>query len=180
MRGDACADRRLYSFAMQASMKTCPCCGRPRHLAHLLELYERNYRLLLRLLPELGAHAPRQPVVSRSASDCPLHLEIVERDRYTQTVRLTYEFIDDSGLRRQPDLWVRLYHDAAVAEALRCSQRPPWEAVDDADPAAQAFLSAQWQRNLLLHKWLSYLVEQNHAFEPVTSHEQDEEAPATA
>lgn len=153
---------------MQASMQTCPCCGRPRHLAHLLDLYERNYRLLLRLLPELNTHAPRQPVVSRSASDCPLHLEIVERDRYTQTVRLTYEFTDDAGVRRQPDLWVRLYHDAAVAEALQCSQRPPWEAEDDADPAAHAFLSAQWQRNLLLHKWLSYLLEQGHAFEPGT------------
>lgn len=120
--------------------------------------------MLLRLLPELDAHAPRQRVVSHSITDCPLHLEVVERDRYTQTVRLTYEFTDEAGVRRQPDLWVRLYHDAAVAEALECSQRPPWEAADDADPAAHAFLSAQWQRNLLLNKWLDYLLDHGHAF----------------
>lgn len=120
--------------------------------------------MLLRLLPELDAQTPRQRVVSHSVTDCPLHLEVVERDRYTQTVRLTYEFTDEAGVRRQPDLWVRLYHDAAVAEALECSQRPPWEAEDDADPAAHAFLSAQWRRNLLLNKWLDYLLDHNHAF----------------
>lgn len=121
--------------------------------------------MLLRLLPELDGHAPKQRAVSHSEHDCPLHLEVVERDRYTQTLRLTYEFTDESGVRRQPDLWIRLYHDAAVAEALECSQRPPWAAADDADPAAHAFLSAQWRRNLLLHKWLDYLLERGHAFD---------------
>jgi uncharacterized protein YqiB (DUF1249 family) len=150
---------------MQATTHLCPCCGKPRRIAHLLELYERNYRMLLRLLPELDNHAPKQRSVSRSEQDCPLHLELVERDRYTQTVRLTYEFTDEAGVRRQPDLWVRLYRDAGVAEALQCSQRPPWEAVDDADPAAHAFLSEQWRRNLMLHKWLTYLLDRGHAFD---------------
>ncbi|NKF22588.1 DUF1249 domain-containing protein [Solimonas sp. C16B3] len=120
--------------------------------------------MLLRLLPLLDRHAPKQRSVSHTEHDCPLHLEVVERDRYTQTLRLTYEFTDDGGVRRQPDLWVRLYQDAAVAEALQCSQRPPWDAADDADPAAHAFLSAQWRRNLLLHKWLDYLLDRGHAF----------------
>jgi len=31
----------------------CPCCGKPRRIAHLLDLYERNYQLLERLIPEL-------------------------------------------------------------------------------------------------------------------------------
>lgn len=154
---------------MQATTHLCPCCGKPRRIAHLLELYERNYRMLQRLLPSLDGHAPRQRVVSRSERDCPLHLEIVERDRYTQTLRLTYEFVDEAGVRRQPDLWVRLYRDASVAEALECSQRPPWEAEDDADPAAHAFLSAQWRRNLLLNKWLDYLLDRGHAFDAASS-----------
>src|SRR3546814_7604439 len=111
---------------MQATTHLCPCCGKPRRIAHLLELYERNYRMLLRLLPELDGQATHQRTVSRSEHDCPLHLEVVERDRYTQTVRLTYEFTDESGVRRQPDLWVRLYRDASVAEALQCNLRPPW------------------------------------------------------
>src|SRR3546814_14517731 len=72
---------------MQATTHLCPCCGKPRRIAHLLELYERNYRMLLRLLPELDSQATNQRTVSRSEHDCPLHLEVVERDRYTQTVR---------------------------------------------------------------------------------------------
>lgn len=127
--------------------------------------------MLLRLLPELDGQATHQRTVSRSEQDCPLHLEVVERDRYTQTVRLTYEFTDESGVRRQPDLWVRLYRDASVAEALQCNQRPPWQAEDDADPAAHAFLSAQWRRNLLLNKWLDYLLERGHAFDPQPAQE---------
>ncbi|SFF33675.1 Protein of unknown function [Fontimonas thermophila] len=143
-------------------MHACPCCGKPRRIAHLLELYERNYRLIQRLVPE--PDAPCHRAVSHSLSDCPLHLEIVERDRYTLTLRLTYEFTDESGIRRQPDLWVRLYRDAGVAEALACNHRPPWLAERDGDPAAHAFLSAQWRRNLLLNKWLEYLLDHGHGF----------------
>ncbi len=147
---------------MQASTNLCPCCGKPRSIAHLLELHERNFRLLEQLVPELDA--PFKRAVSRSQSDCPLHLEMVERDRYTVTLRLTYEFTDEEGARRQPDLWVRAYLDARVAEALKCSQRPPWLAADDADPEAHAFLSAQWRRNTMLNKWLEYLLEHGHGF----------------
>lgn len=128
-----------------------------------MELYERNYRMLLRLLPNLDHLDAR--MVSSSRTDCPLHVCLMERDRYTLTLHLTYEFTDEQGLRRQPDLWVRLYRDAAVAEALECSQRPPWDAEDEADPAAHAFLSAQWKRNLLLEKWLDYLLQQGHGFD---------------
>ncbi|HEX4895536.1 MAG TPA: DUF1249 domain-containing protein [Solimonas sp.] len=151
---------------MQASTHLCPCCGKPRRIAHLMELYERNYRMLLRLLPDLDGLDAR--MVSSSASDCPLHVRLLERDRYTLSLHLTYEFTDDQGLRRQPDLWVRLYRDAGVAEALECSHRPPWDAEDEADPAAHAFLSAQWKRNLLLEKWLEYLLQQGHGFSPQT------------
>ncbi|AXQ29178.1 DUF1249 domain-containing protein [Solimonas sp. K1W22B-7] len=150
---------------MQASTGNgyiCPCCGKPRRLAHLLDLYDRNYHLLERLIPEL--ELPFDEAVSRSQSDLPLHLKVTDRDRYTVSFRLSYEFVDEQGVRRQPDLWVRVYRDAAVAEALACSQRPPWDAREEGDPKAGQFLSAQWQRNLMLGKWLEYLLEHGHGF----------------
>jgi uncharacterized protein YqiB (DUF1249 family) len=136
--------------------------GQPRRLAHLLDLYERNYRLIERLIPEL--ELPFQEAVSRSESDLPLHLTVQERDRYTVTFKLTYEFIDTDGTRRQPDIWVRVYRDAAVAEALECSHRPPWQAEEDGDPKAWRFLNEQWRRNLMLGKWLEYLLDHGHGF----------------
>ncbi len=156
--------RSFYSRRMQASTHLCPCCGKPRRIAHLVELYEQNYRLLRRLLPDPATLAARAVSISASASDLPLHLDVIDRDRYTMTLHLTYEFTDDRGMRRQPNLWLRMYHDAAVAEALECNERPPWRAEDDADPEAHAFLSAQWRRNLLLGKWLEYLLDQGHDF----------------
>ena len=62
----------------------CPCCGKPRRIAHLLDLYERNYQLLERLVPEL--ELPFERAVSRSATDLPLVLTMVERAPYTSEV----------------------------------------------------------------------------------------------
>lgn len=140
----------------------CPCCGKPRRLAHLLDLYESNYRAVERLVPELDL--PFSEAVSTSQSDLPLHLTVLERDRYTATIRLTYQFVDAAGVRRQPDIVVRIYRDARVAEALSCRERPPWLAAEEGDPLASAFLGEQWRRNLMLGKWLDYLLGHGHGF----------------
>lgn len=140
----------------------CPCCGKPRRLAHLLDLYERNFRLLERLVPEL--ELPFDQAVSRSDTDLPLHLTVMERDRYTATLKLTYVFDRDSDEQRQPNLVVRVYRDARVVEALKQPQRPHWLAKDDKDPEAGRFLNDQWGRNLMLGKWIEYLLEHGHGF----------------
>lgn len=145
-----------------ADRHLCPCCGKPRRLAHLLDLYERNFKLLERLIPEL--ELPFNQVISRSQSDFPLHLSVLDRDRYTATFKLTYVFDESSAERRQPNLVVRVYRDARVVEALKDPQRPHWLAKDDADPEAGRFLSDQWGRNQMLGKWLEYLLEHGHGF----------------
>ncbi len=140
----------------------CPCCGKPRRIAHLLDLYERNYHLLERLVPEL--ELPFDRATSRSATDLPLHLIVVERAPYTSELRLTYEFTDPQGKHLEPDLWIRVYRDARVAEALHCGARAPWTAVDEGDPEVHRFLDDQWARNHTLAKWLEYLLEHGHGF----------------
>lgn len=149
-------------LATITSPHQCPCCGRPKRLAHLLELYERNYRLIERLVPELDL--PFDRAVSQSPSDLPLHLSVVERAPYTVELRLTYQFAAPDGHTFEPDLWVRVYRDAQVAEALHCGRRMPWLATDERDPAAQHFLKDQWARNHMLSKWLEYLLEHGHGF----------------
>jgi hypothetical protein len=140
----------------------CSCCGKPRRLAHLMEIYEHNFRLLQRLLPELNV--PFENAISTSETDPPLHLTVLSRDRYTLTVKLTYEFIGEDGARHHPDLWIRVYRDAEMVEALDCSHRPPWLAEEGGDPEVGRFLNHQWGRNLMLGKWLDYLLERGHGF----------------
>ena len=51
-----------------------------------------------------------------------------------------------------------------VVEALNCSHRPPWMAEEGGDPEAGRFLNDQWGRNVMLGKWLEYLLEHGHGF----------------
>lgn len=131
---------------------------RPSRIAALMELYERNYLLLEQLIPELDL--PFMQAVSTSGTDLPLHLITLERGRYTSALRLTYR-IDG---RCEPDMWLKVYRDARLAESLYCAARPRWLAATEGDPAASRYLGEQWTRNLTLHKWLHYLLEQGHGF----------------
>lgn len=140
----------------------CPCCGKPRRIAHLIDLYERNFKLLERLVPELNL--PFDHAVSKSGSDLPLHLIAVERSPYTVEFRLTYEFRDESGLRLAPDFWIKVYRDARVAEAHHVTGRPLWLAQEGGAAEAHSYLNDQWNRNHLFAKWLEYLLQQGHGF----------------
>ena len=136
--------------------------ARPVRISALIELYERNFKLIECLCPEL--ELPFDDAVSYSATDLPLRLTVTERGRFTVAFRLTYEFPEDGGLKREPDLEVRVYRDARLAEALICPSRPAWLAKEEGDPQAFQYLDDQWGRNLLLHKWLQYLLEHGHGF----------------
>lgn len=128
-----------------------------------MELYERNFRLVERLVPEL--ELPFDDARSLSGSDLPLQLKVLERGRYTTAFRLTYEFADaERGQTLAPDLSVRVYRDARLAEALSCPARPAWLADDESSPEALRYLDSQWDRNLFLHKWLQYLLDHGHGF----------------
>ena len=131
---------------------------RSLNISALLEVYERNYRLLEQLLTDLKP--PFDEAVSTTDDDPPLYLTVVERGRYTLSIRLSYEINGE----RDPDMWVTIYRDAKVAEATYYAKRPLWDADGEGDPAAYRYLTKQWDRNLTLHKWLGYLLEQGHGF----------------
>lgn len=134
--------------------------SRHPRIASLPELHERNFLLLQRLLPELPP--PFSVAVSRAPGEPELHLRVTARGRYTLGLRLCYRIAADG---EQPDFWIRAYLDARVAEATAASSRPRWTVRDESDPALLDYLAGSWQRNLMLHKWLDYLLERGHGFE---------------
>ncbi len=127
-----------------------------------MALYESNYRRLGWLLPDLR-HI-EGPQVSRVDDDLPLHLDVLELTRHTSTVRLTYWFDEPGGKVADPDLTVRIYHDARLAEAMACIPRHRHVALKDfhTDPGAE--LSRRWARNTMLNKWLEYAADHGHRF----------------
>jgi uncharacterized protein YqiB (DUF1249 family) len=128
----------------------------------LMTLYESNYVRLRRLVPEV--QTIEGAFTSNVATDCPLHLRIEERGRYTTTLTLTYLFETGVGQIADPDLQVRIYHDARVAEVLSCARWHRHEVLATIKNHLYCQLGDRWLRNVMLNKWLDYCVERGHRF----------------
>ncbi len=136
--------------------------ARPVSFVSLMTLYESNYIRLRALVGDV--RALDGAAVSRVAGDCDLHLEVLEHSPYTSILRLTYWFDEPEGAVADPDLELRVYHDARLAEATRCGRwvrHPGLEAIRSGIGAA---LGDRWLRNMLLNKWLDYTTERGHRF----------------
>jgi uncharacterized protein len=134
--------------------------ARPVSFVSLMTLYESNYIRLRALVGDVRRLAGR--TVSSVPGDMDLHLEVIEHSAYTSILRLTHLFADGDAAVAEPDLEVRVYHDARLAEASRCPARarhPALAALHDGLPST---LGQRWRRNMLLNKWLDYCAERGH------------------
>ena len=133
---------------------------RPNSFVGLMSLYESNYLRLRQLIPEIdrldGCFR------SRVAGQCDLHVEILERCRYTVTISLTYLFDTDDGDLARPDMVVRVYLDGALGEAMSVAAEPRHDHWRHLICVHERELSARWKRNSMLNKWLEYLSDQGH------------------
>jgi uncharacterized protein len=137
--------------------------ARPGSFVGLMTLYESNYIRLGWLAGDLRALAREQR--SRVATDVELKLTVLARGPYTTMLQLTYAFGSEPERADAPDLAVRVYHDARVAEAhafgaavVKPARQLPRDGGD---------LGSRWARNIMLNKWLEYCVDRGHRFGPV-------------
>lgn len=135
---------------------------RPHSFAGLMTLYESNFIRFCHLVPNLDALDGE--VISHADGDCDLHLRIEERTRYTTTLTLTYYFESRGGPQADPDLRIRIYRDARLAEAMACTRRHRHAALSRFDAQQGRELSRRWRRNMLLNKWLEYCLDRDHGF----------------
>ena len=133
---------------------------KPRSFVGLMSLYESNYIRLLNVVPELD----RIDGCFRSsvAGDCCLHVEILERCKYTITLSLTYQFETDDGLIADPDMQVRAYLDGQLAEVLSLRGDVRHAELRRLVRVHRQELDVRWRRNVILNKWLEYLIDQGH------------------
>lgn len=89
--------------------------ARPRSFVALMSLYESNYIRFGWLAGDVTALSGAYRSVV--AGDCELLLSVVGRSPYTTMLRLTYLLPEAAGSSVYPDMGVRLYHDARLAEA---------------------------------------------------------------
>ena len=133
---------------------------KPGSFVGLMSLYESNYLRLQRLIPELNRLDGYYR--SRVAGDCDLHVEILERSRYTITLSLSYFFYEDGTRVADPDMKIRVYLDGQLAETMGfCGDHRHTE-LRRLCRMHRAELDMRWRRNIVLNKWLEYLMDQGH------------------
>lgn len=77
---------------------------------------------------------------------------------------LTYRFAGEGGVLLEPNVQIRLYHDARVAEAMRHRRRRPVRFARCRRRAQASELEHKWELNRFLQRWLGYCLHQGHLF----------------
>jgi uncharacterized protein YqiB (DUF1249 family) len=134
--------------------------AKPRSFVGLMSLYESNFLRLQQLIPELE----RLDGYYRSAvaGDCELHVEIIERSRYTVTLSLSYFFYEGEQRIADPDMKVRAYLDGRLTEAMSFRGDHRHAELRRLSRVHGRDLDEKWRRNIVLNKWLEYLMDQGH------------------
>jgi uncharacterized protein YqiB (DUF1249 family) len=133
-----------------------------------MELYELNYLNLRRLLPDPDALGEYSISALRDGLD--LHYQLLERCKYTITFSLSYRFPGYNGIYMAPDLSIRLYQDALVAEVMsgvvyrRYMHRDDAQKQDLVSNRKHVTLTSRWRLNRFLFKWLRFCIKQGHQF----------------
>ena len=131
----------------------------PKDFVSLMDMYEENYIKLRKLIPNL--QSIEDSAVSQSTGHLDLHLKIQERSKFTTTLFLSYCFADDDGLRMEPNLKIRIYHDAGLAEVMSGKLHHGRLLLDNLPADA---LKQKWTLNRFFAKWLKYCLRQKHGF----------------
>lgn len=141
--------------------------------SHLMALYAENHLRFERLF-----QLPPQPGCERLRSSLDdgldIHLDILQRYRYTTELRLSYALPDPVTGEPDPSAYLRLYHDARLLEASHCYVGRRWQDVLGLHPAPGILINHRLRMNTFLGKWLNYLAEQGHSPFTLTASVQDD------
>ncbi|MGR9053420.1 MAG: DUF1249 domain-containing protein [Gammaproteobacteria bacterium] len=112
-------------------------------------------------LPRLGATA-----VGKAAKNPDLQLTVVERSAHTMTIQLSHCFGQTPQGFMSPDVKVRVYLDAQLAEVLRDCARTDVAKVFQNPGQTVEILNYKWRLNFFLQKWLDHCLQKNYQFQP--------------
>jgi uncharacterized protein YqiB (DUF1249 family) len=135
------------------------------NLGDLIRLYEENYRALLLLVPDPSG----LPVdaVFQVRNQIPLRIQLTDKNKYTLTLALTYQFWNqENGLFEEPNLKIRLYQDAMLAEAFRYQGNRSLVVQKNGRMETRSPLEWKWEMNQFLRKWLVHCIHEGYRFQP--------------
>lgn len=134
---------------------------KPNRFMWLMGLYAENYQRIERVL-QLRQRVPGN-YLSSIGDGLDLSVELLTRHAYTDELRLTYGMIDPLTGQRDPSAYIRVYHDARLAEASHCYIGRRWQDTIGLHPDPKLLMNHRLRMNAFLDKWLEYLGEQGHS-----------------
>ncbi len=123
-------------------------------LTQQMAICQLNYGRILRLLPEMQASARREFSLSYQAREVQVTLWVEEAFRYTSTVVMRQTQTGGSPWLESPDIVVRLYHDARMAEVV-CTRRRQLSGVYQYPNDQMHQPDEKYQLNQFLAEWLN-------------------------
>ena len=141
------------------------CIVHPGSFGGLMVIYEANFIKLNQLVHGLAdCSGYRQ---SYSDNGCNLHLTIEERTKYTCHLRSTYLFNGSEKSNESvadPDLLAKVYFDARIVEVRGWRNADHHQLLREVGRRYKRVLDQCWTRNIMLNKWLDYLLDQGYQF----------------
>ena len=123
---------------------------------------ESNYRKLLKLIPDLPNLD--KTTVGRALKKPDLQLDILERSAHTLTVLLSHRFDHNRQDPLSPEVKIRVYLDAQLAEVLRDCSRADVSKVFKNPGRSHEILDYKWRLNYFLEKWLDHCLQTDYQF----------------
>ncbi|NIM70589.1 MAG: DUF1249 domain-containing protein [Xanthomonadales bacterium] len=145
----------MVSFREQHGLRLKP------RLRRLQRVQEEIFRQLQLLLPD--AMAQHDAFFSRVNGSPLLRMDILERHPYTHFLRLTYQLETGEGQALAPDAHIRVYQDLRIAEVTAFNPEQGFRRSAHPWYPARQLLQRNWRQNIVLEKWLDYLLRQGHS-----------------
>jgi len=126
----------------------------------LMVMYEENYRALARLVPDMGVDTA---ILSSSREFPDLHMNVVERGKYTLTIAFLHA-LDDTEIVPDMYLKVKVYHDARVAEVLTYQNKTGFSRIYTYPNKQLRYPIEKRRVNQFFSEWLAFCSAKDYRF----------------
>ena len=129
----------------------------PGSFVGLMTLYESNYIKLNYLFPKIRQYNTDKTIKSLFGND--IHLGINKKTKYTMIISMTYSFEEIDIIEYEPNLTIKIYFDSRSAEVISIGKLNKKSRLRDITYQNKNIINRLWRRNIILNKWLDYIID---------------------
>ena len=129
----------------------------PNSFVGLMTLYESNYVKLNHLFPNIKQYDDDRSIKSPFGND--IQLGVNKKTKYTMIISMTYSFEESEIIEYEPNLTIKIYFDSRSAEVIGIGKLSKKNKLSDITYQNKDIINQLWRRNIILNKWLDYIID---------------------